>query len=67
MTKRGNREGSIYQRSDGRWVAQISLPGDSRIRRRRKSIYGRTRDEVRRKKLDAEKLVKTVGVSPRSA
>ena len=61
MTKRGNREGSIYQRSDGRWVAQISLPGDSRLKRRRKTIYGRTRDEVRRKKLDAEKLVKDGG------
>jgi len=61
MTKRGNREGSIYQRADGRWVAQISLPGDSRLKRRRKTIYGRTRDEVRRRKLDAEKLVKDGG------
>jgi integrase len=39
--KRGNNEGSIYQRSDGRWVASISLGGGER-----KSFYGKTRAEV---------------------
>ena len=52
--KRGNREGSIFQRADGRWCGQIPLPGDSRAKRRRKSIYGRTREEVRRKMLEAQ-------------
>jgi integrase len=59
--KRGNREGSIYQRSDGRWVGQISLPGDSRVRRRRKSVYGRTRADVRRKLVDAQKTIQDGG------
>ncbi len=48
-TKRGNREGSIYQRSDGRWVGQVALPGDSRATRKRKTVYGRTRADVRQK------------------
>ena len=27
MAKRGNNEGSIYKRADGRWAAVVSLPG----------------------------------------
>ncbi len=42
--ERGNGEGSIYQRQDGKWVAAVSLP-----RGRRKVIYGRTRAEVAEK------------------
>lgn len=39
--KRGNAEGSVYQRGDGRWVAAVSLPGQ-----RRRVVYGRTREEA---------------------
>jgi integrase len=39
--RRGNREGSIYRRKDGRWVSSLTLPLD-----RRKYYYGRTRQEV---------------------
>jgi len=39
--KRGNGEGTICQREDGRWVAAVSL-GDGR----RKWLYGKTRQEV---------------------
>lgn len=42
--KRGQGEGSIYQRTDGRWVGAITLDDG-----RRKSFYGRTRAEVGRK------------------
>jgi integrase len=42
--RRGNNEGSIYLRKDGLWVGAVSLPTG-----RRKAVYGRTRDEVRRK------------------
>ena len=42
--KRGNGEGSIYRRSDGKWVAALTMPG-----RRRKVLYGATREDVRRK------------------
>lgn len=40
--KRGNNEGSIYP-FRGRWVAAVTLPSG-----RRKVMYGRSRDEVRR-------------------
>jgi integrase len=58
MTKRrGNREASIFKRKDGRWVGQISLPGDGRGKRRRKVVYDRTREEVRLKILDAQEII----------
>jgi len=41
-TRRGNGEGTIRQRTDGRWEAQLSLPGG-----KRKSVYGKTRKEAR--------------------
>jgi len=47
--KRGNGEGSVYQRAgDGRWVAMIDL-GYGEGRRRRRYFYGRTRAEAARK------------------
>lgn len=42
--KRGNNEGSITKRKDGRWMARVSLSNG-----KRKSLYGRTRDEVAKK------------------
>src|SRR5947209_5327846 len=44
MARRGHGEGSIYQRSDGRWAASITLEG-----RKRKTLYGKTRKEVQEK------------------
>jgi len=44
MGKRGNNEGSIYKRKDGRWTAVLSLPG-----RKRRYLYGKTRDDVAHK------------------
>lgn len=41
MSRRGNCEGSIYKRSDGRWEAKITVEGG-----KRKSLYGKTRREV---------------------
>ena len=40
MTRRGSGEGTIRQRPNGLWEAQILLQG------RRKSVYGRTRADV---------------------
>jgi integrase len=39
--QRGNGEGTIYRRDDGRWLAQMTLPNGQR-----KSYYGKTRAEV---------------------
>jgi integrase len=45
MAKRGQNEGSIFQRKDGRWVAVVNL-GSASGKRVRKSCYGETRKEV---------------------
>ncbi len=42
--RRGNAEGTIYLRKDGRWEARISLDQG-----RRKAFYGRTRQEAGQK------------------
>jgi integrase len=39
--RRGNKEGSIYKRKDGRWCAQVSVNG------KRLTKYGKTQTEVR--------------------
>jgi hypothetical protein len=39
--RRGNNEGTIYQRKDGLWCAQISLNG------RRLTKYGKSQTECR--------------------
>jgi integrase len=46
--RRGQGEGSIYRRPDGRWVAVLDL-GWRDGKRTRKYFYGRTRDQVARK------------------
>jgi integrase len=43
--KRGHGEGTIFERPDGRWVASVSL-GYVDGKRKRKTIYGKTRKEV---------------------
>ncbi len=48
--RRGQGEGAIYQRSDGRWCASVDQ-GWEDGKRKRKVIYGKTRREV------ADKLV----------
>ena len=50
--KRGNGEGSITKRKDGRWMARYTVQTAKGAKR--KHIYGRTRQEV------AEKLSKAV-------
>ena len=47
MGKRGNGEGSIYRRKDGRWVGQylVCLPTGPKYR----YIYGKTRKDVSEK------------------
>ncbi|MFQ5730279.1 MAG: hypothetical protein ACE5GN_07955 [Waddliaceae bacterium] len=56
MKKRGNNEGSIYQRKDGRWAAAIST-GGGRDSRKRKYIYGKTEQEVTTKLAQALKIM----------
>ena len=44
--RRGNNEGSIYQRSDGRWCAQATTGYNEIGKPVRKYVYGKTRQEV---------------------
>jgi integrase len=48
MARRGNGEGSIFQRKDGRWVGAVYvlLPSGGRSRR---FVYGHTREDVHQK------------------
>lgn len=50
--KRGNAEGSIYKRSDGRWAAAVSIPGGGR-----RTFYGRTRSDVQNKLTAARRAI----------
>ena len=52
MPRRGNREGSIYKRADGRWEGKIMLGHRQDGKPLRRTVYGKTRQEV------AEKLAK---------
>ncbi len=52
MAIRGRNEGSIFKRTDERWVAMISLPDG-----KRKSLYGQTRQEAQRKLAAAQRDV----------
>ena len=52
--RRGRGEGSIYQRSDGRWCAAITVGIAENGRPRRKVIYGRTRREAAEKMLELQ-------------
>lgn len=49
MKKRGNHEGSIYQRKDGKWCAQITTGRKENGTPKREYIYGKTRSEVSNK------------------
>ena len=52
MSRRGQNEGSIYKRKDGRWAGTLSL-GYRNGKRWRKSFYGATRADVQKKLADA--------------
>lgn len=44
--RRGRGEGGVYQRADGRWTAAVSLGFGQDGKRRRRVVYGRTKQEV---------------------
>ena len=54
--KRAAGEGTVYQRPDGRWVAQVTLEAHpSTGRRRRKTVYGTTQGEALAKLKDVHR------------
>ena len=50
MAKRGNDEGSIAKRTDGRWMGRLALGNG-----KRQTVYGRTRKEVATRLAEAVK------------
>jgi integrase len=52
--RRGRNEGSIDQMHDGRWRARVSLGTGADGKRKRKAIYGKTKQEVQKKLRQAQ-------------
>jgi integrase len=52
MKRRGNNEGSIYQRKDGLWAGSISLSNG-----KRKVVYAKNRKEVAQKLAQVQRAV----------
>ena len=44
--RRGNGEGSIYKRANGKWCATLTIGHDENGKRKRRYLYGRTKGEV---------------------
>lgn len=56
MARRGNGEGSVTQRKDGRWQASIRLNGT------RRTVYGKTEREARRKLREIQSQIDKAGM-----
>ncbi|MPM60593.1 Tyrosine recombinase XerC [bioreactor metagenome] len=53
--KRSNGEGSIYKRADGKWCSAITVGTDPITGKiKRKTFYGKTKEEVRQKLIDLQ-------------
>ena len=70
MTRRSHGEGTVYQRADGKWIAEVQLPNDRLGRRRRRKRIAKTKKEAaednRRKKIPPPKYdvsISLVGVA----
>lgn len=61
--KRANGEGTVFQRKDGRWQGQLSIPAAGLQRATRRTVYGETQREVLDKLRQLEQHV-AVGLQP---
>lgn len=52
--KRGNNEGTIYRRKDGRWCGMVTIGRKSDGKLKRVTFYGKTKQEV------VEKVTKAI-------
>src|SRR5580692_10792223 len=52
--RRGRSEGSIYQRADGIWVSSLSLGYDVQGKRKRRYVYGKTKQDVQERLRQAQ-------------
>ena len=58
-TRRANGEGSIYQRSDGRWAGSITIGYDEKGQQKKKTVYGKNQTEVVKKLADISGRIKS--------
>jgi ribosome assembly protein YihI (activator of Der GTPase) len=65
MAQRAAGEGSVFQTSNGRWVAMIELPRRPNGKRHRKLRRARTRAEAQRKLRDMRRELDDFGSLPR--
>ncbi len=63
-TRRGNKEGSIYQRTDGSWCGQVLLGYNELGKQVRKTFYGKTREEVSQRVSEATHKVFSGNLTP---
>lgn len=47
--RRGRGEGAVYERADGQWCASVTIGYDQNGKRRRRVVYGQTKDDVHKK------------------
>ncbi len=52
--RRGNGEGSIFQRADGRWCVTLPLGYNDTGKRQRRTVYSRTKAEALQQLLEAQ-------------
>lgn len=55
--KRANGEGTLTKRKDGRWQGAITIGRDENGRQLRKTVYGTTQSEARKKLDDLKKIL----------
>ena len=55
MTKNGNGDGSVYQRSDGRWVAALQIGFKANGKQDVRTCYAKTEPEAKRKLREMKK------------
>jgi hypothetical protein len=56
--RRGRGEGAIYRRADGQWCSCVSLGYDENGKRKRRVVYGATKQEVQEKLDDLRRKVR---------
>lgn len=52
LSKRGNGEGTVFQRSDGRWQGAVTIGMDAEGKQRKRIVYGRSQEEAKAKVLE---------------
>lgn len=57
--RRGRNEGSIFEREDGLWVGSVSLGRDGDGKRKRRTVYGKSKADVQTKVRELQAMAET--------